>query len=140
MRQIKKITCIGAGYVGGPTMSVIAQKNPDIQITVVDINQERIAAWNDEDLSQLPIYEQGLDAVVAEARGRNLFFDIDIDKVIDEADIIFISVNTPTKTYGKGTGQAADLKYIELCARQIAAVAKDDQIVVQKSTLPVCTA
>lgn len=140
MRQIKKITCIGAGYVGGPTMSVIAQKNPDIQITVVDINQERIAAWNDEDLSQLPIYEQGLDAVVAEARGRNLFFDIDIDKAIDEADMIFISVNTPTKTYGKGKGQAADLKYIELCARQIAAVAKDDKIVVEKSTLPVRTA
>lgn len=140
MRQIKKITCIGAGYVGGPTMSVIAQKNPDIQITVVDINQERIAAWNDEDLSQLPIYEQGLDAVVAEARGRNLFFDIDIDKAIDEADMIFISVNTPTKTYGKGKGQAADLKYIELCARQIAAVAKGDKIVVEKSTLPVRTA
>src|SRR5690606_9477630 len=98
------------------------------------------AAWNDEDLSQLPIYEQGLDAVVAEARGRNLFFDIDIDKAIDEADMIFISVNTPTKTYGKGKGQAADLKYIELCARQIAAVAKDDKIVVEKSTLPVRTA
>lgn len=140
MKQIKKITCIGAGYVGGPTMSVIAQKNPDIQVTVVDINQERIAAWNDEDLSQLPIYEQGLDAVVGEARGRNLFFDIDIDKAIDEADMIFISVNTPTKTYGKGKGQAADLKYIELCARQIAAVAKDDKIVVEKSTLPVRTA
>lgn len=140
MKQIKKITCIGAGYVGGPTMSVIAQKNPDIQVTVVDINQERIAAWNDEDLSQLPIYEQGLDAVVAEARGRNLFFDIDVDKAIDEADMIFISVNTPTKTYGKGKGQAADLKYIELCARQIAAVAKDDKIVVEKSTLPVRTA
>lgn len=140
MKQIKKITCIGAGYVGGPTMSVIAQKNPDIQITVVDINQDRIAAWNTEDLSQLPIYERGLDAVVAEARGRNLFFDTDVDKAIDEADMIFISVNTPTKTYGKGKGRAADLKYIELCARQIAAVAKDDKIVVEKSTLPVRTA
>ena len=140
MKQIKKIACIGAGYVGGPTMSVIAQQNPDIQITVVDINQERIAAWNDADLSQLPIYEKGLDAVVAEARGRNLFFDTDVDKAIDEADMIFISVNTPTKTYGKGKGQAADLKYIELCARQIAAVAKDDKIVVEKSTLPVRTA
>src|SRR5690606_30064025 len=123
MKQIKKITCIGAGYVGGPTMSVIAQKNPDIQITVVDVNQARIAAWNDEDLSQLPIYEKGLDAVVAEARGRNLFFETDVDKAIDEADMIFISVNTPTKTYGKGKGQAADLKFIELCARQIATVA-----------------
>lgn len=140
MRQIKKITCIGAGYVGGPTMSVIAQKNPDIQITVVDVNQERIAAWNDNDLSRLPIYEKGLDAVVAEARGRNLFFDTDVDKAIDEADMIFISVNTPTKTYGKGKGQAADLKFIELCARQIATVAKDDKIVVEKSTLPVRTA
>ena len=140
MKQIKKIACIGAGYVGGPTMSVIAQQNPDIQVTVVDINQERIAAWNDTNLSQLPIYEKGLDAVVAEARGRNLFFDTDVDKAIDEADMIFISVNTPTKTYGKGKGQAADLKYIELCARQIAAVAKDDKIVVEKSTLPVRTA
>jgi len=140
MKQIKKITCIGAGYVGGPTMSVIAQKNPDIQITVVDVNQARIAAWNDEDLSQLPIYEKGLDAVVAEARGRNLFFETDVDKAIDEADMIFISVNTPTKTYGKGKGQAADLKFIELCARQIATVAKDDKIVVEKSTLPVRTA
>ncbi|NGM67228.1 nucleotide sugar dehydrogenase [Sphingobacterium sp. SGR-19] len=140
MKQIRKITCIGAGYVGGPTMSVIAQKNPDIQITVVDVNQERIAAWNDEDLSKLPIYEKGLDEVVAEARGRNLFFDTDVDKAIDEADMIFISVNTPTKTYGKGKGQAADLKFIELCARQIATVAKDDKIVVEKSTLPVRTA
>lgn len=140
MKQIKKITCIGAGYVGGPTMSVIAQKNPDIQITVVDVNKERIAAWNDNDLSRLPIYEKGLDAVVAEARGRNLFFDTDVDKAIDEADMIFISVNTPTKTYGKGKGKAADLKFIELCARQIATVAKDDKIVVEKSTLPVRTA
>lgn len=140
MKSIKKITCIGAGYVGGPTMSVIAQKNPEIDITVVDLNTERIAAWNDNDLSKLPIYEPGLDAVVGEARGRNLFFSTDIEKAIDEADMIFISVNTPTKTYGKGKGQAADLKFIELCARQIAAVAKDDKIVVEKSTLPVRTA
>ena len=140
MKEIKKITCIGAGYVGGPTMSVIAQKNPNIQVTVVDLNHERIAAWNDEDLDNLPIYEPGLDAVVGEARGRNLFFSTEVDKAIDEADMIFISVNTPTKTYGKGKGQAADLKFIELCARQIAAVAKDDKIVVEKSTLPVRTA
>lgn len=138
--NIQRICCIGAGYVGGPTMSVIAQKNPHIQVTVVDLNADRIAAWNDEDLSQLPIYEPGLDAVVAEARGRNLFFSTAVDKAIDEADMIFISVNTPTKTYGRGKGQAADLKYIELCARQIAAVAKDDKIVVEKSTLPVRTA
>ncbi|WP_286727573.1 MULTISPECIES: nucleotide sugar dehydrogenase [Sphingobacterium] len=140
MKEIKKITCIGAGYVGGPTMSVIAQKNPNVTVTVVDLNQARIAAWNDADLEKLPVYEPGLDAVVAEARGRNLFFSTDVEKAIDEADMIFISVNTPTKTYGKGKGQAADLKYIELCARQIAAVAKSDKIVVEKSTLPVRTA
>ncbi|WP_166332546.1 nucleotide sugar dehydrogenase [Sphingobacterium chungjuense] len=138
--MIKKITCIGAGYVGGPTMSVIAQKNPHVEVTVVDLNQQRIAAWNDENLENLPVYEPGLDAVVAEARGRNLFFSTDVDKAIDEADMIFISVNTPTKTFGKGKGQAADLKFIELCARQIAAVAKSDKIVVEKSTLPVRTA
>ncbi len=139
-KVIKKITCIGAGYVGGPTMSVIAQKNPHMEITVVDLNEQRISAWNDEDLSNLPVYEPGLDAVVGEARGRNLFFSTDVDRAIDEADMIFISVNTPTKTYGKGKGQAADLKFIELCARQIAAVAKSDKIVVEKSTLPVRTA
>lgn len=138
--NIKKITCIGAGYVGGPTMSVIAQKNPNITVTVVDMNESRIEAWNSEDLTELPIYEPGLDVVVNEARGRNLFFSTDVDKAIDEADMIFISVNTPTKTYGKGKGQAADLKFIELCARQIAAVAKSDKIVVEKSTLPVRTA
>ncbi|CAM3819388.1 nucleotide sugar dehydrogenase [Sphingobacterium prati] len=140
MKEIKKITCIGAGYVGGPTMSVIAQKNPNVIVTVVDLNQARIDAWNDADLENLPVYEPGLDAVVADARGRNLFFSTDVEKAIDEADMIFISVNTPTKTYGKGKGQAADLKYIELCARQIAAVAKSDKIVVEKSTLPVRTA
>ncbi len=140
MKEIKKITCIGAGYVGGPTMSVIAQKNPNVTVTVVDLNQARIDAWNDADLERLPVYEPGLDAVVADARGRNLFFSTDVEKAIDEADMIFISVNTPTKTYGKGKGQAADLKYIELCARQIAAVAKSDKIVVEKSTLPVRTA
>lgn len=140
MKDIKKITCIGAGYVGGPTMSVIAQKNPNVEVTVVDLNQARIAAWNDTDLNNLPVYEPGLDAVVGEARGRNLFFSTDVDKAIDEADMIFISVNTPTKTYGKGKGQAADLKFIELCARQIASIAKTDKIVVEKSTLPVRTA
>ncbi|WON96160.1 nucleotide sugar dehydrogenase [Sphingobacterium sp. UGAL515B_05] len=140
MKKIKKIACIGAGYVGGPTMSVIAQMNPAIQVTVVDLNQQRIDAWNNEDLSLLPIYEPGLDAVVGEARGRNLFFSTNVEAAIDEADMIFISVNTPTKTYGKGKGQAADLKYIELCARQIARVAQGDKIIVEKSTLPVRTA
>ena len=140
MKNIKRITCIGAGYVGGPTMSVIAQKNPHLQVTVVDLNSARIAAWNDEDLLKLPIYEPGLDEVIAQSRGKNLFFSTDVDKAIDEADMIFISVNTPTKTYGKGKGQAADLKYIELCARQIARIATTDKIVVEKSTLPVRTA
>lgn len=138
--KITKICCIGAGYVGGPTMAVIAQKCPHIQVTVVDLNADRIAAWNDENVDNIPIYEPGLSAVVAEARGRNLFFSTDVEKAIDEAQLIFISVNTPTKTYGKGKGMAADLKYIELCARQIAQVAKDNKIVVEKSTLPVRTA
>lgn len=140
MSKIKNICCIGAGYVGGPTMAVIAHKCPDIKVTIVDLNAERIAAWNDEDVNNIPIYEPGLAEVVASARGRNLFFSTDIEKAIDEAEMIFISVNTPTKTYGVGKGMAADLKYIELCARQIAAVAKNDKIVVEKSTLPVRTA
>jgi len=138
--EVKNICCIGAGYVGGPTMAVIAQKCPQINVTVVDINEKRIAAWNDKDLSKLPVYEPGLDKVVEEARGRNLFFSTAVDEAIDKADMIFISVNTPTKTYGKGKGMAADLKYIELCARQIARVSKNDKIVVEKSTLPVRTA
>jgi UDPglucose 6-dehydrogenase len=140
MKQIKNICCIGAGYVGGPTMAVIAQKNPTIKVTCVDLNEKRIADWNDDNLDNLPIYEPGLAEVVKEARGRNLFFSTEVDKGIDEADMIFISVNTPTKTYGEGKGMAADLKYIELCARQIARVAKDDKIIVEKSTLPVKTA
>jgi UDPglucose 6-dehydrogenase len=138
--KITKICCIGAGYVGGPTMAVIAQKCPHIQVTVVDLNVERIAAWNDKNDDNIPIYEPGLSAIVADTRGKNLFFSTDVEKAIDEAQIIFISVNTPTKTYGKGKGMAADLKYIELCARQIAKIAKDNKIVVEKSTLPVRTA
>ncbi|MDO7172161.1 UDP-glucose 6-dehydrogenase [Mariniflexile sp. AS56] len=138
--KIKNICCIGAGYVGGPTMAVIAQKCPHIKVTVVDINEARINAWNDNDLTKLPVFEPGLDKIVKEARGRNLFFSTDIEKAIDEAEMIFISVNTPTKTYGKGKGMAADLKFIELCARQIAKVSKQDKIVVEKSTLPVRTA
>lgn len=138
--KITKICCIGAGYVGGPTMAVIAQKCPHIQVTVVDLNKDRIDAWNDVDTNNIPIYEPGLSEIVAEARGRNLFFSTNVEQAIDEAQIIFISVNTPTKTYGKGKGMAADLKYIELCARQIAKIAKDNKIVVEKSTLPVRTA
>ncbi|MFT6180160.1 MAG: UDPglucose 6-dehydrogenase [Paracoccaceae bacterium] len=132
-----KICCIGAGYVGGPTMSMIAHKCPDIQVTVVDINADRIAAWNSD---SLPIYEKGLDELVGDARDKNLFFTTDVDKGIDEADLIFISVNTPTKTYGTGAGKASDLKYIELCARKIAEVSTSNKIIVEKSTLPVRTA
>ncbi|MXN91958.1 nucleotide sugar dehydrogenase [Flavobacterium sp. Sd200] len=138
--KITNICCIGAGYVGGPTMAVIAAKCPHIKVTIVDLNAARIAAWNDENLDNLPVYEPGLADIVGQARGRNLFFTTEVEKAIDEAQMIFISVNTPTKTYGLGKGKAADLKYIELCARQIAAVAKDDKIVVEKSTLPVRTA
>jgi len=132
-----KILCIGAGYVGGPTMAMIARNNPAVEVTVVDINQERIDAWNSD---TLPIYEPGLDKVVAEARGRNLFFSTDVDKGIAEADIIFVSVNTPTKTFGQGAGFAADLQYWEKCARRILKVSTSDKIVVEKSTLPVRTA
>ncbi|WP_430936208.1 nucleotide sugar dehydrogenase [Saccharicrinis sp. 156] len=134
------ICCIGAGYVGGPTMAVLAQKCPQIKVTVVDLNKQRIADWNDADLTKLPVYEPGLADVVREARGRNLFFSTNVEQAIEEAQMIFISVNTPTKTYGVGKGRAADLKYIELCARQIAKVAKDDKIIIEKSTLPVRTA
>lgn len=140
MKKITNICCIGAGYVGGPTMSVIAQKCPGITVNVVDVNPQRIAEWNDEDLDKLPIYEPGLKEVVAGARGRNLFFTSDIEKGIRDAQMVFISVNTPTKTYGKGKGMAADLKYVELSARKIAEVATDDKIIVEKSTLPVRTA
>ena len=139
-KTIKNICCIGAGYVGGPTMAVIALKCPEIKVNVVDINPQRIADWNSDDLNDLPIYEPGLAEVVKEARGRNLFFSTEIDEGIREADMIFISVNTPTKTFGIGKGMAADLKYVELCARQIAEVAEDDKIIVEKSTLPVRTA
>jgi len=131
------ICCIGAGYVGGPTMAMIARKCPEIRVTVVDINADRIAAWNS---SELPVYEPGLQEVVEAARGKNLFFSTDVDEAIRAADIIFVSVNTPTKTYGVGAGRAADLRYLELCARRIAEVANGDKIVVEKSTLPVRTA
>ena len=137
--KIKNICCIGAGYVGGPTMAVIAQKNPHINVTVVDINEERINQWNSDDLDKLPIYEPGLAYVVKEARGKNLFFSTSIKKAIINSEMIFISVNTPTKTSGKGKGFAADLKYVKLCAKQIAEVSNSDKIVVEKSTVPVRT-
>jgi UDPglucose 6-dehydrogenase len=135
--MIKTITCIGAGYVGGPTMAVMALKNPDIKFHIVDINQARIDAWMSD---VLPIYEPGLDEVVRQTRGKNLFFSTDVKGAIAEADMIFISVNTPTKKYGVGKGRAADLKFVELCARQIAEYSDVDKIVVEKSTLPVRTA
>jgi UDPglucose 6-dehydrogenase len=138
--KITNICCLGAGYVGGPTMAVLAQKCPHIKVTIVDLNEQRIADWNDVDLNKLPIYEPGLAEVVSETRGRNLFFSTDVETAIDAAQMIFISVNTPTKTFGSGKGMAADLKYIELCARQIAKVSKNDKIIVEKSTLPVRTA
>jgi UDPglucose 6-dehydrogenase len=132
-----KICCIGAGYVGGPTMAMIAHKCPEIAVKVVDLNAERIAAWESD---VLPIFEPGLDEVVKGCRGRNLFFSTDVDAGIREADIVFIAVNTPTKDYGMGAGRAADLKYIESCARRIAEVVDSDTIIVEKSTVPVRTA
>jgi len=133
----RNILCIGAGYIGGPTMAVIARKNPDRKITVVDINQARIDAWNSDNL---PIYEPGLDEVVKACRGKNLFFSTDVAAAIREHDIIFVGVNTPTKTYGRGAGLAADLQYWEKTARQILEHAQSDKIVIEKCTLPVRTA
>ena len=132
-----KICCIGAGYVGGPTMAMIARQCEDITVTVVDINAERIAAWESD---ELPVFEPELLETVQAARGRNLFFSTDVETNIREADVIFISVNTPTKTYGVGSGHAADLRYVEICARRIAEIGGGDKIVVEKSTVPVRTA
>lgn len=132
-----KITCLGAGYVGGPTMAMIAAKCPDIEVTVVDPNEDRIAAWNSE---ELPVYEPGLDEVVRSARGRNLFFHTDVEGAIRSGEIIFVCVGTPTKTYGVGAGRAADLRYIESAARMIAKVSDSPKIIVEKSTIPVKTA
>ncbi len=137
--MIKQVCCIGAGYVGGPTMSVFADKCKDINFNVVDVNADRIAAWNSKDLSKLPIFEPGLDEIVKRCRGKNLTFSTEVHKCISEADIIFISVNTPTKTKGIGAGKASDLKWVESCARQISEHARGYTIVVEKSTLPVRT-
>jgi len=131
---VKKIACIGAGYVGGPTMTVIANFCPDYQVTVLDISQEKVDQWNSDNL---PIFEPGLKERVLKARGQNLFFSADIDTAIEEADIIFVSVNTPTKTFGEGAGKAVDLQYIEQTARRIKENAKSDKIIVEKSTIPV---
>jgi UDPglucose 6-dehydrogenase len=133
----KNILCIGAGYVGGPTMAMIAHKCPHCRVTVVDINPERIAAWNSD---HLPIYEPGLDKLVLATRGKNLFFSTDIETGIRQNDIIFVSVNTPTKAFGLGAGMAADLQHWEKTARQILAFSESSKIVIEKSTLPVRTA
>lgn len=132
-----KICCIGAGYVGGPTMAMIALKAPNIEVRVVDMNAARIAAWNSD---TLPIYEPGLDEVVKQTRGKNLIFSTDVHGAIKAADIIFVAVNTPTKTYGVGAGRAADLRFIESVARTIAEHANGPKIIVEKSTIPVKTA
>lgn len=132
-----KICCIGAGYVGGPTMAMIAKQCPDIEVHVVDLNQARIDQWNSDDL---PVYEPGLDEIVREARGRNLKFSTQVDAAISDANIIFIAVNTPTKSFGIGAGRAANLEFIEKCARQIAKCSKGHKLIVEKSTLPVRTA
>src|SRR6056297_3020584 len=134
---VSKICCIGAGYVGGPTMAMIAHKCPQVDVKVVDINADRIAQWNSD---QLPVYEPGLREVVESSRGRNLTFTTAIDDSIRQADMVFISVNTPTKTFGVGAGRAANLEYVEKCARRIADVSQGHKIVVEKSTLPVRTA
>ncbi len=138
--KIKNICCIGAGYVGGPTMAVIAEKCPDIIVDVVDINKERIDKWNSDNLEELPIYEPGLKTIIKKCRDKNLRFSTSIKEKINNADMIFISVNTPTKTKGFGAGKASDLKWVEACARQVALYASNHTIVVEKSTLPVRTA
>ena len=137
---IKNICCIGAGYVGGPTMSVIAFNCPELRVDVVDINEERIEAWNSKDFSKLPIFEPGLEDIIRKCRGVNLFFSNNLEESISKADIIFISVNTPTKKKGIGAGFASDLKWVESSARQIAKFASNHTVVVEKSTLPVKTA
>ena len=134
MSRERTILCIGAGYVGGPTMAMIAAKCPDYTVTVADINADRIAGWNS---GEPPIYEPGLKELVAKSRGRNLFFTTDVERGIRESRIIFVSVNTPTRTFGSGAGKAADLQFWEKSARLIAECSDEDKIVVEKSTLPV---
>ncbi|MBO8228664.1 nucleotide sugar dehydrogenase [Prochlorococcus marinus XMU1414] len=139
-KKIKRICCIGAGFVGGPTMAVIADKCKNLQINVVDKNSKRINQWNNDDLNKLPIFEPGLDKIIKRCRNKNLTFSTNVEEEISSADLVFISVNTPTKIKGLGAGKASDLKWVEACARQVAANAKGHTIVVEKSTLPVKTA
>ena len=138
--KIRNICCIGAGYVGGPTMAVIALKCPEIKINIVDIDKSKIDLWNSNNLDDLPVFEPGLSDIISEVRDKNLFFRTDVDECIDKADMVFMAVNTPTKTEGEGKGMAADLKYVESCARAIAKASRTDKIIVEKSTLPVRTA
>ena len=138
--SVRNICCIGAGYVGGPTMTIMASKNPDLIFKVVDINKTRIESWNDDNLTNLPVFEPGLKELISKTRNRNLFFSTNVKEAIESADIVFISVNTPTKTKGLGAGKSSDLKWVEVCARQVAKFSKGHTIVVEKSTLPVRTA
>tara|TARA_B100000886_G_scaffold340510_1_gene310648 strand:- start:3753 stop:5195 length:1443 start_codon:yes stop_codon:yes gene_type:complete len=137
---ITNICCIGAGYVGGPSMSVLAEKCPNLQIIVVDVNEEKIRQWNSQDINDIPVYEPGLEEIIKETRGKNLHFSSDIRSAIAKSDMIFLCVNTPTKNKGFGAGQASDLKWIESCARQVANYSTKHTIVIEKSTLPVRTA
>ena len=134
-KNIKNICCIGAGYVGGPTMAVFAEHCKEVNITVADINESRINSWNETDTSYLPIYEPGLDEIILKCRNKNLFFTTNIKESIQNADMIFLSVNTPTKSKGVGAGKASDLKWVEISARQIAEFSRGHTIVVEKSTL-----
>ncbi len=138
--NIKSICCIGAGYVGGPTMAVIAYNCPEIKVTIVDLNKERIAQWNSNDLNEIPVFEPGLKEIVKKVRNKNLFFSTDVRNGISNADMVFISVNTPTKTKGIGAGRASDISWVEACTRQVAEYAVGETIVVEKSTIPVKTA
>ncbi len=138
--KVKTICCIGAGYVGGPTMAVIANKCKDLKVMVVDLNKDKIDSWNNKDLTKLPVYEPGLRDLIEKCRDKNLFFTSEIEQSIAESDMVFISVNTPTKESGLGAGEASDLKYIESSTRSIAEFATGHTIVVEKSTIPVKTA
>ena len=138
--KISNICCIGAGYVGGPTMAVIALKCPEINVTVVDKNEDKIKAWNSNDYNEIPVFEPGLKEIIQEVRDRNLFFSTDIKLAVEESEMIFLAVNTPTKTKGEGVGMAADLTNVENSAHEIAKFANSDKIIVEKSTLPVRTA
>ena len=139
-KNISKICCIGAGYVGGPTMAVIADNCPEIKITVVDVNKDRIESWNSKNLKYLPVYEPGLENIIKRTRDRNLFFSTNVHEEIGLADIIFLCVNTPTKKIGFSAGKASDLKWIEICAKAISNHAKGNTIIVEKSTVAVKTA